>query len=245
MRRQTSLDWLTDRPFAHRGLHHAGKGIPENSLSAFRGAIKQKVGIELDVRLSADSEAMVFHDPVLDRLCAETGTLESLPARHLSTIKLLGQYGDKIETLPSVLSVVRGQVPVLVEMKDVGQSNIQLCMAVRRALEGYGGPIAIMSFNPEIPAWFAKTAPRVVRGLVTTDNGVRYGALGGLLAGHSRNLRKAKAQFIAHDLSCLPSKFIAAERKRGVPTLSWTVRSKADTDKARANVDNVIFELQT
>ncbi|MEM7570074.1 MAG: glycerophosphodiester phosphodiesterase family protein [Pseudomonadota bacterium] len=245
MIKPTSLDWLSDKPFAHRGLHHAGRGIAENSLTAFRGAAKQQIGIELDVRLSADGEAMVFHDEMLDRLTAERGRMDAHTAHGLSHIRLFGAQDDRISTLTNALAIVRGRVPVLVEMKDCGEQNIRLCIAVRRALEGYGGPIAVMSFNPEIPAWFAKTAPHITRGLVTTDLAPRYGVIksGGL--NHSLNMRRAKAQFIAHDLRCLPSAFVARQRKKAIPTLSWTVRSKTDTDKARAHVDNLIFELET
>ncbi|MEO0411909.1 MAG: glycerophosphodiester phosphodiesterase family protein [Pseudomonadota bacterium] len=241
---KNSLDWLTSKPFAHRGLHHAGKGIAENSLTAFRGAIKQNIGIELDVRLSADGQAVVFHDEALDRLTAESGPVASKTAHALSNIALLGQHNDSISTLTQVLAVVRGRAPILVEMKDCSDQNFRLCIAVRRALEGYGGPIGVMSFNPDIPAWFAKTAPKIVRGLVTTDDGPRYGLLGRGNFGHALNMRKAKAQFVAHDLRCLPNSFIDGQRKKGIRTLSWTVRSKAETDLARENVDNLIFELE-
>lgn len=239
------LRWLVEKPFAHRGLHHAGKGIPENSLSAFRGAIKQGVGIEMDVRATADGEAVVFHDDSLERLTGANGAVSTSTALGLKGHRLIGKHDDSIETLSSVLSVIRGRTPVLVEMKDCGEQNIRLCIAVRRALEGYSGPLAIMSFNPEIPAWFAKTAPKVIRGLVTTDKGETYGLFGKTRFGHNRNQRKAKAQFIAHDLRCLPSSFVRDARKAGMPTLSWTVRSEADNAHARDNVDNVIFELET
>ncbi|MEM7571036.1 MAG: glycerophosphodiester phosphodiesterase family protein, partial [Pseudomonadota bacterium] len=169
---------MTQSPFAHRGLHHGTRGIAENSLTAFRGAIKQKIGIELDVRLSVDGEAMVFHDEMLDRLTAQTGPMAAQTAQALGAIRLFGDADDHIPSLTTALSIIRGQVPVLVEMKDVGDQNFRLCVAVRRALEGYGGPIAIMSFNPDIPAWFAKSAPQITRGLVTTEHGKGYGVFG-------------------------------------------------------------------
>ncbi|MEM9878654.1 MAG: glycerophosphodiester phosphodiesterase family protein [Pseudomonadota bacterium] len=241
----TGLSWLTDKPFAHRGLHHAGKGIAENSLTAFRGAIAQGVGIELDVRATADGEAVVFHDVTLERLTGAPGAVATSTALGLKAHRLFGAHDDKIETLPGVLSVIRGQVPVLIEMKDCGAQNTRLCIAVRRALEGYSGAAGIMSFNPAFPKWFAKHAPGITRGLVTSDRGENYGLFAGTRYGHRRNMRAARAQFLAHDLLSLPSSFIRAMRGKGVPTLSWTVRSEADSQKARDNVDNVIFELET
>lgn len=238
------LTWLVEKPFAHRGLHHAGKGIAENSLSAFRGAMARGVGIELDVRCSADGEAMVFHDDSLKRLTGSEGSISTSTALGLKNQRLFGENNDTIQTLSGVLAVVRNTVPVLIEMKDCGDQNIRLCIAVRRALEGYGNTLGVMSFNPDMLAWFAKTAPQTTRGLVTTDRGKSYGVFGKTRLGHSRNFSKAKADYIAHDLSCLPSPFVAKARARGVPTLSWTVRTEEDNARARDNVDNVIFELE-
>ena len=56
------VDWLTARPVAHRGLHDAQKGIIENTPSAFAAAIAGSYGIECDLQISADGEAMVYHD---------------------------------------------------------------------------------------------------------------------------------------------------------------------------------------
>lgn len=241
---QKDLTWLIEKPFAHRGLHHASKGIAENSLTAFRGAIARGVGIELDVRCSADGEAMVFHDESLTRLTGAEGSISTSTALSLKSQRLIGENNDKIESLSGVLSVVRNKVPVLIEMKDCGDQNIRLCIAVRRALEGYGTALGVMSFNPDILAWFAKTAPQTTRGLVTTDAGTSYGLFGKTRLGHGMNLRKSQADFIAHDLSCLPSSFVDSCRGKGIPTLSWTVRTEADNVHARDNVDNVIFELE-
>ena len=62
------LDWLTARPIAHRGLHDAAHGLIENTAGAVRAAIAANYGIEVDVQISADGEAMVHHDDALGRL---------------------------------------------------------------------------------------------------------------------------------------------------------------------------------
>ena len=67
------IAWLKGQDFAHRGLH--GGDIPENSLSAFSGAIARGMGIECDVQQSGDGRAVVFHDWELDRLTAESGAV--------------------------------------------------------------------------------------------------------------------------------------------------------------------------
>ncbi len=62
-----------DRPFAHRALHAPGR--PENSRAAVLAAIEGRWAIELDVQMSADGQAMVFHDYDLSRLTHEHGVI--------------------------------------------------------------------------------------------------------------------------------------------------------------------------
>jgi glycerophosphoryl diester phosphodiesterase len=80
------LDWLTARPIAHRGLHDKAAGCEENSLAAFAAAATHGFAIECDLQLSADGEAMVFHDDTLDRLTAETGPVIDRTADDLQQI---------------------------------------------------------------------------------------------------------------------------------------------------------------
>src|ERR1700756_2222083 len=68
-------DWLTARPVAHRGLHHAARGIIENMPAAAQGAIAGNFAIECDIQLTSDGEAMVHHDDELGRLTEGSGTL--------------------------------------------------------------------------------------------------------------------------------------------------------------------------
>ncbi len=61
------------RPIAHRGLHDAAKGIIENTVPAFEGAIARGYGIECDVRPAGCATPMVFHDLTLERLIEGKG----------------------------------------------------------------------------------------------------------------------------------------------------------------------------
>ncbi|MGB1575750.1 MAG: glycerophosphodiester phosphodiesterase family protein, partial [Paracoccaceae bacterium] len=62
-------------PIAHRALHDASKGIYENCRSAIIAAIEHGYAIEIDLQLSADGRAMVFHDDTLDRLTDKCGDI--------------------------------------------------------------------------------------------------------------------------------------------------------------------------
>jgi glycerophosphoryl diester phosphodiesterase len=228
------LERLAAQPFAHRGLH--GQGRAENSRAAFRAAIAAGQGIELDVQLSRDGEAMVFHDYQLERLTGESGDVGARTAAQLGGVRLSGT-DETIPTLRQVLQLVGGRVPVLIEVKAPDRNVARLCLAVFRALEGYRGPLGVMSFNPQVPGWFAAHAPRVLRGLVVTENGKR-GLRGRLERAFA--FWRSSAQFLAYDVRDLPSRFA---RRRGVPVFTWTVRSGEDHERAALHADQIIFEV--
>lgn len=230
-------DWLAGWSYAHRGLH--GPGVPENSPAAFAAAVERGLGIECDVQRSSDGQAVVFHDWELDRLTGESGPLAARTAAQLGTIGLSGN-GERIPSLRDVLALIGSRVPLLIELKSKRNlSVIGLCMAVRRDLEGYTGQCAVMSFDPRISRWFARHAPHIVRGLVVTeehDKGLR-GAVRRWLS-----VIGSKPDFLAYDIRDLPSRFAAAQRARGLPVLTWTVRSPELRERAALHADAPIAE---
>lgn len=214
------VGWLRDHEFAHRGVH--GGATVENSPAAFAEAIRRGLGIECDVQKSRDGRAMVFHDWTLERLTGETGPVGARDAVALETIALTGS-SDTIPTLDRLLDQIGGRVPLLIEIKSRRERNpVPLCLAVRRAIEGYRGAVAVMSFDPRVPKWFAVHALDVVRGLVMTESG-KGEALGPLK--RRLALWHARPDFLAYDVRDLPSRFAGGQRGRGLPLLTWTVRS--------------------
>ena len=229
--------WLNGVTYAHRGLH--GAGLAENSPSAFAAAIARGLGIECDIQRSSDGQAMVFHDWELDRLTAETGRLIERSSAELGTIHLAGT-ADTIPTLRQLLDQVAGRVPLLIEIKALPSTRIPaICLAVRRMLEGYRGPVAVMSFEPRVPRWFARHSPHVVHGLVMSEEGSRT-----LFARTRRHIMlwRSRADFLAYDVRDLPSRFAAAQRRRGFPVLTWTVRSPELLERAARHADAPIAE---
>ena len=223
--------------YAHRGLHSSG--VPENSPAAFAGAIARGLGIECDVQRSGDGHAVVFHDWELDRLTGQAGRVIDRSAEQLSRTILAGGT-DGIPTLRKVLDQVGGKVPLLIEVKSRKDRNVAaLCLAVRRVLEGYLGPHAVMSFDPRVSRWFANHSPMTVRGLVVTEEDDK--ALPGRLRRHMA-LWHARPDFLAYDVRDLPSRFAAGQRRRGVPVLTWTVRSPEHRQRAADHADAPIAE---
>ena len=231
--RQARLEALFAKPFAHRGLH--GGRVIENSRAAFRAAIQAGHGIELDVQASADGEAIVFHDYELGRLTDGSGRLAELSAEALGAIPLRGESAG-LPILREILDLIGGRAPLLIEVKSPGRRVAALSGAVRRALAGYDGPVAVMSFNPSVPRWFAADAPEVLRGLVVTEEG---------RSERNRLKRRlslmwSKADFLAYDIRDLPSRFAAAS---GLPVATWTVRSEAQRATAAVHADQIIYEV--
>jgi glycerophosphoryl diester phosphodiesterase len=142
---------------------------------------------------------------------------------------------DTIPTLRQVLDLIGGQVPLLIEIKSRRQRAASpTCLAVRRVLEGYRGPHAVMSFDPRISRWFARHSPQTVRGLVVTEENDK--ALAGRIRRHL-SLWHARPDFLAYDIRDLPGRFPASQRRRGLPVVTWTVRTAEQLERARQHAD--------
>ena len=234
---------LTSIPIAHRGLHQSEMGCPENSLFAARRAIDAGYAIEIDLQLSGDEQAVVFHDYKLDRMTSEKGYIRNYNTAELQNIKLDGS-AEHIPTLNSLLKLVGGKVPILIELKDQIQTFYAtdgvLERATAEALGKYNGVVAVMSFNPRCIAHMSQFAPRISRGFATdavrevdSDFGVSdplklYESLG--------------ASFISHNVLDLPSDIIREFKGKGDPVLCWTVKSEKQEKRARTVADNITFE---
>jgi len=230
-------------PLAHRGYHDAALGRPENGLSAFRAAVDAGYGIELDLQPSTDGHAMVFHDPSLDRMTREFGPVRDRTASALGEIALLKSQ-DTIPTLGEVLDLVNGRVPLLLELKNQEhRDDAVLETATAKALAGYSGPVAVMSFNPVMVARLAELIPAIPRGLTTDD--FNYEPLSKARREHLREMRdfdEVGASFISHDALDLDRAGVAEIKAQGFPILTWTVRSPEAEHKARRIADNITFE---
>jgi glycerophosphoryl diester phosphodiesterase len=243
-----SLDWLTARPIAHRGLHDLAGGVIENSLSAADAAVSGRFGIECDVQLSADGEAMVYHDFVLDRLTGETGNLDARTAAELGAITLKGS-NDRIPTLAALLDRIAGRVPLVVEIKSRYDGDLTL---TRRTVEiirqRAGQPIVIESFDPAIVAALRALAPTIPRGIVAM-NDYSYGDYATLDAGQKHALanllhfNESRPDFLSWKVSDLPSAApFLCQKGMGLPVTAWTVRTPEDRERAKLHADQMVFE---
>lgn len=236
-------------PIAHRALHDLTQGRAENSPSAIGAAIAAGYGIEIDLQLSKDGQAMVFHDYDLGRLTGQKGPVRGRLAQELGQIPLTGGT-DTIPTLTQVLEQVAGRVPLLIELKDqdgaMGANVGILEQATADALRGYAGPVAVMSFNPHAVQKMAALAPDVPRGLTTSAYHQQDWML--LPKGTRDRLREIPdydavgACFISHEAEDLPRPRVADLKRRGAHVLCWTIKSPEAEARARQIAENVTFE---
>lgn len=244
MRKRFGEAWdrLFHPPVAHRGLW-TPDGPPENSLAAFQAACEAGYGIELDVQLSADGEAMVFHDDTLERLTGAEGRLSDRTAADLGELRLRG--GDEaIPTLLEALAVIGHRAMVFVELKTAPGAVGPLEQRVHEILIDHNGPVAVIGFNPYSHAWFAERFPGVLRGLnshsykrdphLSEEQRRAFAAL--------EQVAVARPHFLALGLDILPSPEAAKLREEGMPVVAWTVRKPEVWDGLKDCCDNMIFE---
>ncbi|KQV56691.1 MULTISPECIES: glycerophosphodiester phosphodiesterase [unclassified Caulobacter] len=235
---------LFDPPVAHRGLW-TPDGAPENSLAAFQAACAGGYGIELDVQLTADGEAVVFHDDRLERMTGLEGRVRDHTAADLGTMTLKDTE-ETIPTLADTLTMVGHRAMVFIELKtpfgDVGP----LEKRVTEVLVDHNGPTAVIGFNPYSHAWFADHHPQILRGLDSytwNDESARK------LAPEMRKslaaleqVEIARPDFLALGLDMLPSPRADLYRAKGMPIVAWTIRSPDQWEGVRDHCDNLIFE---
>ncbi len=244
------LQWMS-RPFAHRGLHNADKGIIENTRSAVAAAIARNYGIEVDLRPAACGTAMVFHDDTLERLTLSTGRVSDKTARQLQLIEFRGT-NDNMMTLRELLDLVAGQTPMLLEIKSnwpFDEKRVhKFVTQIIATLEGYRGDFAIMSFDPAYLRAFRDLAPHIPRGLISESFAdSRYWHM--LTLQQRLSLRfllsspQTRPHFIAYDINALPAIApLLARRLFGKKLATWTVRTPQQEKRARKYCDAMIFE---
>jgi len=239
-------DWLTARPIAHRGLHEAGRGIVENTASAVAAAVAGDYGIEVDLQISRDGEAMVHHDDVLGRLTEGSGALAALSAAELKRIPFRAT-ADRMMTLGELTELVGARVTLVLEIKSRFDRDARLIARVAQVLAGYAGPVAAMSFDPYVVAGLRRMAPRLTRGIVAERRfehaewrelspSQRHGMA------HLLHAPATRPHFVAYRVDDLPAPATQFARLLGLPVLTWTVRSSAQRERASRWADQMIFE---
>jgi glycerophosphoryl diester phosphodiesterase len=240
-------DWLTARPVAHRGLHDRARGIIENMPSAAQAAIAGRFGIECDIQLTADGEAMVHHDDELGRLTEASGALREKTAAELKAVKFK-DTDERMMSLADLCSLVAGRVPLVIEMKSHFDGDRRLVNRMAEVLASYSGPAVGMSFDPDQVLALREIMPALPRGIVaesTYDAADWPEATPAQRQGmtHLRHAFRTRPHFVAYWVDELPA--VApwiARNLFGLPLLTWTVRTLEQRARAARYTDQIIFE---
>lgn len=240
-------DWLVARPIAHRGFHNKARGVIENSPSAAEAAIARGFAIECDVQITADGEAMVFHDEALARLALTEGAMRDIKAEDARRLRL-GGSSDNVPTLGDFLAQIAGRTPLIIEIKSNFDGDMALLQRVAAVIATYDGPVAIKSFDPDIVGEAATLCPGVPRGIVAQSTydyaewtelpRARVHDLANLL-----HVPHSRPDFVSWRVSDLPCAAPFLCRHLGqMPLMTWTVRTPEQRAIATQHADQMVFE---
>ncbi len=239
---------ITKRFYAHRGLYKQDQSVPENSMTAFRLAARHGYGIELDVRLTKDGKAVVFHDEGLRRACGvEKTRVRKLTYEELSQYRLFGTE-ERIPLLEQVLKEIDGRVPLLIDIRASGpEQTDKTCEAVLEQLRAYGGSYAVQSAEPRALVWFRRNAPDVLRGQLTEGYREKSKKLSDAQRFARRHLLY-NARTRPHFISCNIGEYGAFGVRLCMAlfhpvSVGWTVREEIDSAKLRSDFNILVFEF--
>jgi glycerophosphoryl diester phosphodiesterase len=229
---------------AHRGLFRNQTEAPENSLNAFRLAIEAGYGIEMDVQMTRDHQLVVFHDDTLNRMCGVNRRIAECTCEELRQYPLANS-AERIPLLDEVLTLVDGQVPLIVEIKSARNWKAR-ARAVARRMDAYEGRYCIESFNPFVVEWFRKNRPEVLRGQLA-DNFVqadvkmnicaRWMLSNLLMNNHSR------PDFIAYNFKHRNQiSYKLCRSLFPVENVAWTPRSLRELEETKEVFEVFIFD---
>ncbi len=238
-RRHRDRKLMNGRAIAHRGLHDAANGIPENSLPAFKRAAEAGLMIENDIHLTKDANVIVFHDDSFDRMCGVSGKPEEMTLSEIKQLRLLNT-DETVPTLGECLEAVGGKVPLLIEYKVSGGNSAKLCEAAERILKDYSGDYVIQSFYPGVLSWYRKNRPERMRGQLSTvilNGGIALFLLGTLVSNVA-----TRPDFVSYDIKFAGNFFRRLSRLLGAFQAGWTFRSEKELRKKGKHFRAFIFE---
>ena len=217
--------------YCHRG-YHDDVSIPENSIPAFKKSAELGLGVELDVRFTADKKVVVFHDEDLKRVCGEDKKVSELTFDELSQYRLLST-DEHIPLFEDVLKVC-GEIPVCCEIKSEStEPDEDFLKEVYSMISSYPGQAVVESFNPYVLSWFRNNHPEIIRGQLSagfkTEKTFETFLLRNLLVNVI-----SRPDFISYKFD-EASLGLAMNRIYGTRLVAWTIRSMDEVDSAAQN----------
>tara|TARA_Y100001935_G_scaffold105768_1_gene87751 strand:+ start:124137 stop:124976 length:840 start_codon:yes stop_codon:yes gene_type:complete len=163
---------------AHRG---ASAYAPENTLSSFRLAVEMKAEMmELDVSLSKDGIPVVIHDETVNRTTDANGAVSDFTVDELKVLETGAWFsedfaGEPFPTLKEVLSEVKGEIAVNIEIKSEAVKNtaeggiVEKCLQIVRTL-GIEKNIIFSSFDYRVMDHLNELAPDLPKAILYEES---------------------------------------------------------------------------
>ena len=153
---------------AHRGLND--KKYRENTQDAIKDSLKELYisGIEIDARITKDNKIIVIHDQTINRTSNGAGFVKNMTLKELKKYNFGTKYYDaKISTLKEILSNIKSNKIILIEIKYEGDDNKTYIKSFYHSINKFlNKNIYIMSFNHEIVKELKSTYPYLRCGLL-------------------------------------------------------------------------------
>ena len=219
---------------AHRGVSALA---PENTLAAFRKAVEDGAeGIEFDVRLSKDGEAVVFHDADLKRIAGRDEKIIDLSFEQLQEIDIGSWFNrvfprfaneqfssEKIPTLKSLLDLLkdfRGLIYIELKCKELEVES--LVEAVCRAISA-----SHLLPNIIVKSFRLQAIPEVRRLCPGVTTAALFAPKIMTMLRKEKYLLKIAQEFRADQISLhytlVSKKFMRNAEKKNLPVTIWTV----------------------
>lgn len=227
-------------PLAHRGLYNAR--VDENSMTAFKLAVEAGVGIELDIHMTKDEKIVVMHDTTTKRTM--NGDLD---VRHSTYAELLALNlkltGEKIPLLSEVLTLVNGQVPILIELKVENEIPPFFVENVFSVIKDYPAKhmLGLQCFNPYVTKALKTNPFGILVGQLMSDKLEGQTKLVNFLFRSLLVLKISKPDFFNYDVNYIHKRNIQ-RKKRKLPLITWTIDTDAKYAIAKKYAHNSIFE---
>jgi glycerophosphoryl diester phosphodiesterase len=225
---------------AHRG---GARLWPENSFTAFRGALELGVDlVELDVHQTRDGEIVVVHDPTLERTTTGQGPVRDRTWAELAPVVVRGTADERLPRLAEVLTLLKpSKVGLLLEIKTgpAGERYPGIEEQVLALVDGKGlaARTTVMAFDWAILERLRALSPSVrLTGLLSQRGAERVGGV----AAVAPRLRALGANDLGIERTLLTPEAVRTARGAGLSIGVWTVNEPDDLRRALgAGVDYV------
>jgi len=236
-------NWLIDSYIAKFGF--VSEDAPENTLKAYKEAIKKNYPIVIPVQVLDDGEVVCFSHKCISTLTKSSGYITKMNINEVKELSINGT-DEKIPTLDEALDCIKGKVPVIIDISNdgnIGKFEQKVADSLEQYIEKYKlfDSVAIMSLNPYTLEWFLTQAPWLPRILRSGKFKVKmFGSIKAKKLTKLKLYKIALPDYVCYNAKDLPCKYIKKVKPVGV--IAYNVKSQNEYMEVAKYCDNIIFD---